>query len=682
MATISTPRWVSTSPYVQLIVNVTNAATAATLTWTLNYIASSAANTSNAKSYSVTINGSTVKTGTYSIDGKSGTNQIATGTVTITKTKSTQNIAIGCSMAFNLTWSGSYAGTKSASGSVAVGAKSSYTITYNANNGTGAPSSQTKWHGEDIALSTTKPTRTGYTFKGWGIEPSGGVSYSSGAKYTDNKNLTLYAIWQIKTYTVTYNANGGVDAPASQTKNHGQALTLSTKKPTRTNYTFKGWANTATGNVAYQSGSNYTGNASITLYAVWELIYFLPKIYNVTVDWSTTHEPETDANGIVRQYAVGGFDWETSYADPNIHVGFYTSDGTLIANKSWTISGGKTHNDYGLETFPSELFLLNFDVSYTVKITIEDSGGEATVTTTLGGNIYPIDVLAGGNGVSFGGPASIRGTAHFQWAAKFDKPVYGKALGMDKLPAIPSNSDLNSYMEPGCYAVQSNAIAETCANIPVARAGRLEVWSSTGEGIRTEQWSYLRQRFIPYNSANAVWEREITRSADNVWRFYDWWQSSLTPVAAEKVYSKAAMTISLNANESLGVVNTYTQIPLTKTLASTSDRLTMQSSSIRIGANIDYVKVSGQALIKCGSTANNRHVRIQKVSGGTTTSVAWACVYATASSNTIFPFAPMIVPVAEGDLIRMVFYTSDSADSNQSGSSANGWQTYLTVEEI
>ena len=253
---------------------------------------------------------------------------------------------------------------------------------------------------------------------------------------------------------------------------------------------------------------------------------------------------------------------------------------------------------------------------------------------------------------------------------------------MDRLPAIPSNSDFNNYMETGCYAVQSNAIAETCKHIPIARAGRLEVWSATGEGVRAAQWSYLRQRYIPYNSSNAVWERDITRNAENVWTYYDWWRSSLTPEASEKVYSKATMTISLSATTTIGATNTYSKIPFDNVVLNTSDRLTMQSNSIRIGSNIQYVKVSGQALVGCGNTDGLRHVRIRKDSSGTITNVSWISVYGFASRQTIYPLNSVIVPVQEGDLLQMVFYTGNSADSNSAGSSANGWQTYLTVEEL
>ena len=74
----------------------------------------------------------------------------------------------------------------------------------------------------------------------------------------------------VTTYTITYNANGGSGAPASQTKYQNQNLTLSSTKPTRSGYTFLGWSTSSTATTAtYAPGDTYTTNASATLYAVW-----------------------------------------------------------------------------------------------------------------------------------------------------------------------------------------------------------------------------------------------------------------------------------------------------------------------------------------------------------------------------------------------------------------------------
>lgn len=196
MASCSTARWVSTSPYAKLTVEQTaSTATTATLTYTLQYISDYAADASS-RAYTVKINGSTVASGSYNIDGVTGTKTVTTGTVTITKGTSAKSIAFSVSFAFNLTWSGNYAGTLSASGSISVAAKTSYTVKYNANGGSGAPSAQTKWHDTTLTLSTTKPTRSGYTFKGWSTSSSAtSATYSAGGSYTANAAATLYAVW-------------------------------------------------------------------------------------------------------------------------------------------------------------------------------------------------------------------------------------------------------------------------------------------------------------------------------------------------------------------------------------------------------------------------------------------------------------------------------------------------------
>jgi len=154
----------------------------------------------------------------------------------------------------------------------AVWQKRTYTVSYSANGGSGAPGSQTKTYGVTLTLSSTTPTRSGYTFQGWATSASGGVAYSPGGSYTDNAAVTLYAVWSENaptTYSVYYNANGGTGAPSSQTKTHGVTLTLRTGIPTREGYDFMGWATSSGGAVSYYPGGSYSANSSVTLYAVW-----------------------------------------------------------------------------------------------------------------------------------------------------------------------------------------------------------------------------------------------------------------------------------------------------------------------------------------------------------------------------------------------------------------------------
>lgn len=150
-----------------------------------------------------------------------------------------------------------------------------YTIRYDANGGTGAPASQTKTYGVPLTLSAVKPTRAGYEFLGWSTDPTTMLTnYAPGERYTDEASITLYAVWRYvpKTYTVSYDANGGGNTPASQIKTEDVTLTLTSTIPTRYGYTFRGWAISPTATTAdYQAGGSYTANESVTLYAVWEI---------------------------------------------------------------------------------------------------------------------------------------------------------------------------------------------------------------------------------------------------------------------------------------------------------------------------------------------------------------------------------------------------------------------------
>jgi len=79
-----------------------------------------------------------------------------------------------------------------------------YTITYNANGGTGAPDAQTKTYDVPLILSGAKPTLTGHTFLKWNTEQDGtGDVYSARGSYTTDTAVTLYAQWG-ETGTFTY----------------------------------------------------------------------------------------------------------------------------------------------------------------------------------------------------------------------------------------------------------------------------------------------------------------------------------------------------------------------------------------------------------------------------------------------------------------------------------------------
>ena len=168
-------------------------------------------------------------------------------------------------------------------------ASTKYTITYDANGGSGAPASQIKGVNESITLSTTKPTRTYYNFSRWNTKADGsGKSYDTGDTYSTNANLTLYAQWYGIPVTVTLDANGGKFTNISTTQtisvNYGSKYgnALSDQSPYKisdystVSYDFDGWYTSPTGGSYVTRYTTVTNPSAHTLYAHWKTVDVTP----------------------------------------------------------------------------------------------------------------------------------------------------------------------------------------------------------------------------------------------------------------------------------------------------------------------------------------------------------------------------------------------------------------------
>ena len=285
---------------------------------------------------------------------------------------------------------------------VTVPALAKYTISYNANGGSGAPGSQTKYYGKTLKLSTTKPTRTGYTFKGWSKSSTGSVAFAAGASYTTNASDTLYAVWEANTYTVNLDANGGTGGTASVTKTYGQAVTLPTSIPTKTNYNFKGWASTANATAAtWSAGGSYTTNitANVTLYAVWELAYIQPQISNLVA-------MRMDSSGAIDDtgtYAKVRFDWKSG---TNGQTALVPTQIKIEMRESGTTGYATVYTNTPTATSGSIIsgLIANVDTTkqYDVLVTVTDSMGYGTRSTYVSKAKFMIDVNRDGTGIAFG----------------------------------------------------------------------------------------------------------------------------------------------------------------------------------------------------------------------------------------------------------------------------------------
>lgn len=141
-----------------------------------------------------------------------------------------------------------------------------YTISYSANGGTGAPSSQTKTYGQAITLSNTRPTRSGYRFDGWTISGSS-TKYQPGTTFQREGSVQLIAKW-VRQYTYRYGSG------ATTTVDAGTVITLKAA-PTKTHYNFKGWSINGSSSTR-TARSAYTVNSNITITESWD-----PKTYTI-----------------------------------------------------------------------------------------------------------------------------------------------------------------------------------------------------------------------------------------------------------------------------------------------------------------------------------------------------------------------------------------------------------------
>ena len=263
-------------------------------------------------------------TGTYSISGNgSATKAVA---VTFRNFNNDNGDSATTTVSFNVT----------------VPAWTSYTVSYNANGGSGAPSSQTKWKDQTLTLSSTKPTRTGYTFKGWALSKAdadnGTWYYQAGGTCGKNENLALYATWEEHKLTVNYYSNyadygtyKGESLSVSASTNvkvHAQdflydnsySSALSNVQNTsylylsRTGYTPTGyWGTSTTGGTLIDEDADYstgqalaqvfgkslaTGNVSVNVYPQWQI---------------NTYTIGYDGNGGYGGMEVQSVDWQETF---------------------------------------------------------------------------------------------------------------------------------------------------------------------------------------------------------------------------------------------------------------------------------------------------------------------------------------------------------------------------------
>ncbi|MBE7090585.1 MAG: hypothetical protein E7363_01565 [Clostridiales bacterium] len=249
------------------------------------------------------------------------------------------------------------------------------TLHFNGNGATLGTMQDMQIHaGRSVTLTANTFAKAGYTFMGWATSASGNVAYANGATYTMGLNeVTLYAVWQANTNTLKFEGNGATSGEMAdmQIKTNATA-TLTTNTFVKAGYTFKGWSTTASGNVEYTNGANYTmsTDAEYTLYAVWQV---------------NTNTLKFDGNGATSG-SMQNMQIQTG-ATATLTTNAFTKTGYTFVGWATSASGSveyKNRATYTMGTSSTYTLYAVWQEPYTTGLKFTKNGSEYSVTDYTG----------------------------------------------------------------------------------------------------------------------------------------------------------------------------------------------------------------------------------------------------------------------------------------------------------
>ena len=251
-------------------------------------------------------------------------------------------------------------------------APATYTVSFNANGGTGTMADVTGISGEYTLPANGFTAPAGKQFKAWSV---GGVEKAVGDKITVTANTTVTAVWEntpVVTYTVSFDANGGTGTMADVTGISGEYTLPANGFTAPAGKQFKAWS---VGGVEKAVGDKITVTANTTVTAVWEAIE-----YNVTVTGGTA---SVGAGTPITKATMGTTVTLAAGAAPT----------GKVFDKWEVVSGGITLADVNsaTTTFIMPASAVSVKATYkttpvtTYKLTTQVNGGHGTISASKTG---------------------------------------------------------------------------------------------------------------------------------------------------------------------------------------------------------------------------------------------------------------------------------------------------------
>lgn len=245
---------------------------------------------------------------------------------------------------------------------MSVGASDFFTLAYHKNSGSGNVPDEKEYVEGAQAVVSVKPDnllRTGYVFKEWNTMADGtGIGYQPGETLIMNGNTTLYAVWELGSYTITFNYRGADSGNEITQKvlTHNQTYSTggSLPQPVKTGYVFAGWCNNSSGTSAnVKDSSKFTLGSDTTLYVIWTP----KKDFGVDIDgdgesdylraWDEAVLPdEASVRELVKAgYSFAGWEYQGSPVADGATYGMLAGDDTILLltlDAAWTPKGEYT----------------------------------------------------------------------------------------------------------------------------------------------------------------------------------------------------------------------------------------------------------------------------------------------------------------------------------------------------
>ena len=461
-----------------------------------------------------------------------------------------------------------------------------YKITYDLNGGT-VSSNRSGYTYFDNTFTLNNPSKTGYIFAGWTGTGLSGLTSSVTIPKNSSGDRTYTANWTPITYTVAYDANGGIGSmiPSGYTYDVEQALAANIFY--KVGCEFVGWAESSDGSVVYsntQAVKNLTATdgAEVKLYAKW-------KVGGIT---------------------VSGYDKAYDGNPHSVEVMGDLTDATV----TYSTDGGMTYSG----TKPE---FTNVTAGVTVFVKVERSGAASFVdSATVKISKVPLTVTANNETVTFNDAPPAYSVNYSGFVAGDDETDLGGSLTFDSPYAIGSAVGTYSIMPSGLtsgnYDISFNPGTLTVDELILTVTFK----DFDGTVLDTKQVVYGNAATAPaapvregYNFTG--WDKtfdavtgDITVTAQYAIKTYSvtfYQQDGVTPIGLPQTVNWGSAALFETAPAVVG--SAFDQWVLTGSDASVTDSLTnvkenikAVASYIRNGYTVTFVDYQGQVIGTAG----------------------------------------------------------------------------------